>query len=117
MKKLKRMDCKTGIEIALYHLQDEGWDEDVKVVAALQATIDMLPKHADTGEAFVPGRVDSWGVDGNGRVVQIWRSVFWKAGELGPGMPEVWHHFVSALDVVDEAYSTEQAALAAKENQ
>ena len=91
-------------------------DKDKKI-AALQATIDTLPKYADTGEAFVPGRDEAWiWLDGKAQPV---------SGEaesaVGVGKSRFdgvqWKHYCDIRPGIVDAYSTPEAAEAAKDSQ
>jgi len=74
-------------------------------LAKAEATIAKLPKYADTGKPFVPGRDKAWVViDDEAHQV---REAYWKDGR--------WTYF-DGLDEAWEAYSEQEAAaLAAKE--
>lgn len=88
-------------------LADAAYNAALKACRPLQAIADRLPKYADTGEAFVPGSDPVWIVlDGHSQ--EAWRSIC-TDGE--------WKHYRGIHPGKLKAYSTREAAEAAKETQ
>ena len=84
----------------------------------LRTTVAKLPTYADTGEPFVPGRDEAWGIVGKGAYrVHRARWINDKFGwdyDVYYGVP-VGSRDDDGLRNARPAYSTEAAALASKE--
>jgi len=77
--------------------------------AELQAIVEKLPKYADTGKPFVPGRDEAWIVTIDGIVSKV-------RGVMPYGHDDFKWEFNRKGDwVTGPAYSTQAAAEAAKE--
>ena len=78
-------------------------DRQTRLLEEAQAVMDKLPKHADTGKPFVPGRDAAWAID-EGEIIPV--EMRWR---------EQWEWPVPGGFQVGQPYSTAAAALAAKE--